>query len=180
MIAVESAEYRHRGGFRLGPVTLSLGAGVHHLRGTNGSGKTTLMRLLCGDLPPRRGTVRICGADPRNHRARRSVTWMPAACDLPPFLTTDEAWRAAAALRGRADWDGTPLMADLQLPAGLPLERASAGQRQKAALIAALAGDPAVLLLDEPFANLDAEAVAAMTGLLPADRCILILSLIHI
>ncbi len=174
MIQTDRLEFRHRGGFVLGPVSLSLGPGRHHLRGGNGSGKTTLMRLLCGDLAPRRGTVSICGGDPRDHLARRAVAWMPAECDLPPFLSVEEAWRAAAALRSRPDWEGRAIQDALKLPGSLLIARASAGQRQKAALLAALAGDPGVLLLDEPLANLDAAAVQAVAGLLSDESCILI------
>lgn len=148
------------GGFRVGPLTLSLGPGVHRLAGPNGSGKTTLLRALGGALWPLEGVAEVDGVDlHRVPAARARVALVPARPDLPAFLTVDEAWRTTAALRRRADWDGAPYREALGLPAHLRLGHASTGQRARAELLAALAGDPPVLLLDETFAHLDVAGV---------------------
>ncbi len=150
--------------FRVGPVTLSLGVGIHHLRGDNGCGKTTLLRALCGDLRAQEGTVRIGGFDPYNQPAGRvHMGFAPSAPDLPGFWTVDEAWQSLAALRGRPDWDGQTARRSLGLPGHLRLDEASAGQRHRAELLAALAGDPYVLLLDEPMAHLDGRGLNLLT-----------------
>ncbi|MCB9743944.1 MAG: ABC transporter ATP-binding protein [Alphaproteobacteria bacterium] len=152
-------------GFSLGPLELDLGPGVHRMEGGNGSGKTTLMRCLCGALRPSAGQVRVLGADPsRDPAARAQVAWLPAAPDLPDALRVEEAWQTLAALRGHPRWSGAALCEALDLPPRLRLSDASAGQRRKAELVAALAGDPPALLLDEPFANLDVAAVETVRG----------------
>lgn len=158
---------------------LALGVGVHHLQGRNGSGKTTLLKCLCGALLPDEGRVSVCGEDPRRPAARRRIAFSPAECDLPGFLTVDEAWQTTAALRAASSWDGAPLRSRLGLPGKLRLSNGSAGQRRLAGLLAALAGDPEVLLLDEPLANVDVQTcavVGAIIAELGATRVVLITS----
>jgi ABC-2 type transport system ATP-binding protein len=171
---------RFPSGFTVGPLDLDLGPGVHHLIGANGSGKTTLLRCLCGGWRTSEGTVDVCGMDPRtNPDGRRKIALLAAEPELPTFLTVDEAWQELAALRGRPDWDGAPLRDHLGLPPGLPLAHCSAGQRRLAELLAAAAGDPAVLLLDEPFANLDPVSTERLVACLSgwrADRVLVITS----
>ena len=158
-------------GFSVGPVDLSLPAGVWHLRGGNGAGKTTLLKALCGELRPTSGTIRILGQDPvADPLARRHLALLPARPDLPAWLRVDEAWQGLAALRGAPSWDGRALRESLGIPGDLLLAHASDGQRRRAELVAALAGDPAVLLLDEPFANLDVAAVGLFTALIERLR----------
>jgi len=152
--------YRYPAGHQVGPVTLDLGPGVHHLVGGNGTGKTTLLRCLCGELRGSEGSLSVAGHDPRAAGAegvegRRAVARLAAEPELPGVLTVDEAWQQLAALRGAPRWDGDALRRRLDVPGHLPLAHCSAGQRRLAELLAALAGDPPVLLLDEPFANLD-------------------------
>lgn len=147
----------------VGPLDARWGPGVVHLRGPNGSGKTTLLRVACGERPPDAGTVRLDGRDPAHHAgARAHISFLPAVPELSGFLQVDEAWRMMAALRGRPAWDGAPARDALGLPAARRLDALSVGQRRKAELLAALAGDPAVLLLDEVFAPLDPDASAVV------------------
>lgn len=167
-------------GFRIGPLDLDLGPGVHRLHGRNGSGKTTLLRCLCGGWRTSEGTVAVDGRDPRTDpEGRRKIALLAAEPELPTFLTVDEAWQELAALRGRPDWDGTAFRDELGLPPGLPLAHCSAGQRRLAELLGAAAGDPEVLLLDEPFANLDpvsTERLAARISVWRVDRVVLLTS----
>jgi len=169
--------YRYRAGFSLGPVDLDLGPGLVHLRGPNGSGKTTLLRCLCGALHPTGGRIRLCGGDPvRDPATRRLVAFLPAEPDLPDFLRVDEAWQTLATLRGAHGWSGAGLCESLELPPDLVLAHGSAGQRRKAELVAVLAGDPPVLLLDELFNHLDRDAVRIVTSWLSdwrRDRLVL-------
>ncbi len=168
------------GGFSLGPVNLSLGPGVHHIRGDNGSGKTTLLRALCGDLRPAKGMVRVDGGDPwTDPAARARVSWVPTHPQLPGFLTVDEAWQMMAALRNAPDWQGDDYRSALGLPGELRLEHASVGQRHRAELLAGIAADPGVLLLDEPLASLDPRGQHVITVWLKrwrAERVVLLTS----
>lgn len=162
---------RWPGGFEAGPLTLELGPGVHHLRGANGSGKSTLLRCLCGAHRQSTGTIELPHGDPRTDvAARRDVALLSAEPELPPYLTVDEAWSELAAIRGVPDWDGTPVRERLGVPGDLLLGHCSAGQRRLAELLAALAGEPVVLLLDEPFANLDPTSTARLVAEIEARR----------
>lgn len=166
-------------GRRVGPVSWTLGPGIHHLAAANGAGKTTLLRCLCGAWRAT-GTLSVCGGDPRmDAAARRHVAFVPSEPELPAFLTVDEAWQQLAALRGAPGWDGAALRDRLGLAGGQALGHCSAGQRRRAELLAGAAGDPAVLLLDEPFANLDAASVAAVADVVEgwrADRVVVVTS----
>lgn len=75
-----------------------------------------------------------------------------------------------AAIRGRPRWPGQALEARFKLEGHMRLSHASAGQRRRAELIAATAGDPEVLLLDEVFANQDDRARAVLEALLQEWR----------
>ncbi|MBX2799569.1 MAG: ATP-binding cassette domain-containing protein [Myxococcales bacterium] len=179
-VRAQQLAYVYPGGFGVGPLQLELGPGVHHLQGANGSGKTTLMRCLCADLRRSTGTLGICGSDPRTEvEGRRQVAWMAAEPQLPDFLTVREAWQQLAVIRGSTDWDGSDLCRQLDLPEQLLLGHCSAGQRRMAELVAACVGSPAVMLLDEPFANLDAGRVRTLCALIEAwrtDRVLVITS----
>jgi ABC-type transport system involved in cytochrome c biogenesis ATPase subunit len=96
----------------------------------------------------------------RHAPARRHISFVSANPELPDFLSVTEAYQFAASLRRVPDWNGRSLCAALNLDPSLTLANASAGQRQKAEFICALAGDPAVLLLDETFAHLDQASLA--------------------
>lgn len=155
-LQVEGLRYTYPTGLAVGPLDLDLDRGVVHLRGPNGSGKTTLLRCLCGALRRSEGTMRIRGRDPREDpEARCDVAYVSAEPELPDLLTVDEAWQELAALRRAPEWDGADLRRRFGVPGGLRLSQCSAGQRRIAELVAGAAGDPHVMLLDEPFANLD-------------------------
>jgi ABC-type multidrug transport system ATPase subunit len=178
MLTTSALRFAWPAGPSLGPLDLELGPGVHRVEGPNGTGKTTLLRLLCGALRPASGQVRVLGRDVHaDARARAAIGWVPVHPELPDLLTVDEAWQLMAGLRDRPDWDGAGARRDLGLPGEARLGTLSAGQRRRAELLAALAGDPPVLLLDEPFADLDVAGVAllaAWIGLWRGDRCVVL------
>jgi ABC-2 type transport system ATP-binding protein len=155
-LAVVELTVRFGNRFAVGPVDLQRDDGIVHLVGPNGSGKTTLLRAMAGELLPASGNVTIDGHDVhRLPSVRRRIALAPSTPELPVFLTVREAWQFTASLRSAPDWSGEPFCEALGLPPTLALGEASAGQRRKAELVCALAGDPDVLLLDETFAHLD-------------------------
>ena len=129
------------------------------VQGANGVGKSTLLRLVAGVSAPSRGRLaRAAGL--RTGYAPEGFT---AIAGL-----TGSAWlRQLAWVRGQAD-AGEDVAAALAAPLERPLAALSHGQRQRVALAAALAGQPDVVVLDEPTAGLDDDARAALDGLLTA------------
>ncbi|HET6628569.1 MAG TPA: ATP-binding cassette domain-containing protein [Woeseiaceae bacterium] len=150
--------------FSVGPMNLVASRGIIHLEGPNGGGKTSILRAMSGELPPSHGSVSVNGQDVYTSvAARRDLAFVPSIPELPEFLTVSEACEFAASLRGAPDWDGEPYREAMGLDPGLRLGHASAGQRRKAELMCALAGDPAILLLDETFVHLDERSAAQLT-----------------
>lgn len=171
LLRAKGLRYRYPTGVVAGPLDLEMGPGLTHLMGANGAGKTTLLRCLCGGLRQSEGQLEVVGRDPRHDTdARRHVALLGAEPELPDFLSVDEAWQDLATMRGAPQWDGRTLRQRLGLAGDLLLSQASAGQRRLAELLAAAAGDPAVMLLDEPFANLDPDRANTVRALLDEWR----------
>ena len=163
--------FRYGAGPLLGPLNLSLGVGLHELRGANGTGKSTLMKCLCGEFEPTSGSVSVCGYDPiKNVAARSMVGFAPFPDDLPDFLTIKQYCRYLAAFRQCPSWNGDAICQQLSLPLDLSIAHASAGQRRKAGLLMSLIGDPPVMLLDEPWAAIDRTSVDVVNKVMESLR----------
>ena len=171
VLVADGVTFRYPAGPRIGPLDLALGPGVHRLIGINGSGKSTLLRCLSASLEPTRGRTLVHGRDPvRDVAARQLIGHAPYPDDLPEFLTVERCLQGLAAFRRRPGWRADELAEALQLPMDLRIGAGSAGQRRKAGLLAALVGDPPVLLLDEPWAAIDAEGAAVVDALIEGYR----------
>jgi ABC-2 type transport system ATP-binding protein len=139
-------------------VSLSLEPGVTVLLGPSGSGKSTLLRLAQGLLAPHEGTVRILGEDPAKASAelRARVGYVPDDADAPGWMSARELFAFLAPQYPGWNHERVEgLVASLGLPLDLRLHALSRGQATKAMLIAALAHEPSLLLLDEPFSGYD-------------------------
>jgi ABC-2 type transport system ATP-binding protein len=131
---------------------------VHGFLGPNGAGKTTTLRLLLGMLRADAGSIRVLGRDPWRDVStlHRRLAYVPGDVSLWPNLTGGEVIDLLARLQGghdRAKRDRLLEVFDLD-----PTKRArtySKGNRQKVALVAALATDAELFLLDEPTSGLD-------------------------
>ncbi len=143
------------------------------LWGQNGAGKTTVIRALLG-LVPFEGKVRLAGlAMPTQGRAARAAVGY-----VPQQLAYDQDMDCLGLLRFFGAIRGAPAEAPRALLAQLGLEAQAAkavgalsgGMKQRLALAAALLGDPPILFLDEPTANLDAAARAELTSLIAELR----------
>jgi ABC-2 type transport system ATP-binding protein len=181
-LELEALTIRFKGGFQVGPVTHTFGPGIHWLRGHNGSGKTTVLEAIACIRRPSAGRVKIDSKDPwLKPLERAKVGYVSASASLPDHMTVSEAWRFAAAMRRCPDWRGAHLIEELGLRPGLMLGHASAGQRRRAELVAALAGDPAVLLLDEVFSYLDEAGATWLRSQLDAlrERRVIIMTAHH-
>ena len=157
-------------------VSLRIQAGaVLTIVGPSAAGKSTVARLLAGALPPDAGVVRLDGADLATWdktQLGEAVGYLPQDVALFPGTIRDNIARfgdatdeqvVAAAKAARAH----EMIVRLPLGYRTPLDPAAAslsgGQKQRIALARALLGDPAVVILDEPNANLDSEGEAALT-----------------
>jgi ABC-2 type transport system ATP-binding protein len=131
---------------------------VHGFLGPNGSGKSTTIRTLLGLLRADAGTVTLLGGDPWRDAValHRRLAYVPGDVSLWPKLTGGETIDLLARLRGDADQGRRDeLIERFELD---PTKRArtySKGNRQKVALIAALASTAELLVLDEPTSGLD-------------------------
>jgi len=149
------------------------------LLGPSGSGKTTLLRLIAGFERPSRGRIVIHGhevAGPRHWlpAERRGVGMVFQDYALFPHLNV---WKNACfGLKRGQGSDRVRWLLELLGLAGMDERyphQLSGGQRQRLALVRALAPEPAVLLLDEPFSNLDVDARLRLRRELPdlLKRC---------
>jgi nitrous oxidase accessory protein len=139
-------------------LTLAAGSALA-LWGPNGAGKTTALRCILGLLPCD-GQVQIAGLDARRHgpRARRALGYVPQEVALHDDLSLLETLTFYARLKGVPLAEARPLLDELGLTphAAKSVGALSGGLRQRLALTLALLGDPPLLILDEPLANLDA------------------------
>jgi ABC-2 type transport system ATP-binding protein len=134
---------------------------VHAFLGPNGAGKTTTIRILLGLLRKGGGTAVLLGGDPWRDAAalHARLGYVPGDVTLWPSLTGGEIIDLLGRLRGRgAVVDSNRKQALIERFALDPTKKARAyskGNRQKVALIAALASDAELLILDEPTSGLD-------------------------
>jgi heme exporter protein A len=155
----------------LSEVSLSLAEGqTLVVFGANGAGKTTLLRVLAGLLRPHGGAVRVLGLQLPDKRwaLRGRVGLLGHEPLLYRELTTSENLRYHAALHGVPDDRVAELLERLGLGPRTeePLRTLSRGMVQRAAVARAVLHDPPLLLLDEPYANLDPAAVELVAPLI--------------
>jgi len=145
------------------------------LMGPSGSGKTTLLMVLGGLLRPSSGSVRVDGQDLRplteRERARLRLTRMGfvfQSYNLFPALTALENVQLALELKGQPLDEAEALLRQVGLGGrlrGYPAQL-SGGEKQRVAIARALAGDPGMVLADEPTAALDSAHGQAVVQLL--------------
>jgi ABC-type multidrug transport system ATPase subunit len=147
-------------------IDLDLANGMFGLLGPNGAGKTTLMRILAGLLEPTSGAVTLDGEDILNHpeKLRKQLGYLPQDFGFYPHLT------GAAMLSHLLHLKGVNAPAGMKKLCGELLERVnltfaarrkvktySGGMRQRLGLAQAIAGNPRLIIVDEPTAGLDPE-----------------------
>jgi heme ABC exporter ATP-binding subunit CcmA len=152
-------------------VELELGR-CYVLIGPNGAGKSTLLRMLAGLLRPSMGTIRVFDQqEPQEARAR--IGYMSHAPMLYDELTGKENLRYWASLYpGRECLSPTEALVQVGLDPDLTrtLGQYSQGMRQRTSLARVLLPSPELLLLDEPFSNMDVESARQMVALLARFR----------
>ena len=146
---------------------------VHGFLGPNGSGKTTTIRILLGLLRADGGTARLLGGDPWREAIalHRRIAYVPGDVTLWPNLTGGEVIDLLGRLRGSLDAKRrATLLERFDLDPTKKARTYSKGNRQKVALISALASDVELLILDEPTAGLDPLMEAAFRECVEEER----------
>ncbi len=131
---------------------------VHGFLGPNGAGKSTTIRILLGLLHSEAGTATLLGGDPWRDAAslHRRLAYVPGDVNLWPSLSGGEVIDLLGRLRGGLDERRRKsLLERFDLDPRKKGRAYSKGNRQKVALVAALASDVELLILDEPTAGLD-------------------------
>lgn len=154
-------------------VTADFGPGkIYAILGDNGAGKTTLLRTLAGLNHPTRGTVSILG-ETKLREVCRDIGYMAHPSLLYDEMSGMENLRYFAQLYGIAEEErcrnailAVALDPELERPVG----QYSQGMRQRMSLARALLNDPKILLLDEPFSNVDLRSAREMVTLLAKMR----------
>nr|MDT0662419.1 metal ABC transporter ATP-binding protein [Micromonospora sp. DSM 115978] len=162
-------------------VSLTVAAGeVVAILGANGSGKSTLIRAILGLVPLAGGTVELFGTPLRRFRDWRRIGYVPqrmGAGSGVPATVAEVVASGRLARRGvlrpagaadRAAVDRALTAVGLADRAGDPVATLSGGQQQRTLIARALAGEPELLVLDEPTAGVDAASQAAFSTALVA------------
>ena len=139
--------------------------------GSNGAGKTTTMRVVLGTLTPDGGEV-LWDGSPIGFAVRRRIGYMPEERGLYPKMRIGEQLIYLAELHGATGREAAAAVTRWLERFGLKerardeLQKLSHGNQQRVQLAAALVFEPLMLVLDEPFAGLDPEAVDSMSEVL--------------
>lgn len=138
-------------------------AGCYAIVGENGCGKTTLLETLAGVLPIHKGQIKVLGHDLalEAKQAKRSLSYMPDEAPAYPFMRGDEFINLVAGFKSaQVDDEIKEYLMALKLESASFMEfsKMSLGTQRKFTLIAAMIGNPRVLLMDEPANGLDADA----------------------
>jgi len=183
LIELNSVYTAYKGAARptLSDISLSIGKGEYVvIGGPNGAGKTTLLESINGMLPIAHGTARVCGYDVRGdgYHVRCRVGYLLQNFSFDPLtpFTVEEVvlmgrygkiglFRKPGQDDHEAVQDALRLL-EIEDLAKRPIGQLSGGQQQKVLLAQSLARNPEILLLDEPFSNLDMFAREAINSLL--------------
>ncbi len=128
--------------------------------GPNGAGKTSTIRMILGLVAPTEGTIEVLGAkDARKVRER--IGFLPEERGLYKRMTPIDAIAFFAGLKGMGDREARRRAKEMLEEQGLgaamnrPIKALSKGMSQKVQLLSAIAHDPELVILDEPFSGLD-------------------------
>ena len=177
-LSVSGLSFAYRDSLVLREVTLDLPQGVVlGVIGPNGAGKSTLLKAVVGLLKPAKGTV-ACFGQPL-HKVRRRVGYMRQASSVDWDFPTTVSDVVLMGTYGGLGWFRRPgtkerdvAAAALGIPhlAHRPISQLSGGERQRTFLARLLAQEPDLLLLDEPFAGVDAASQETITNVLHGLR----------
>jgi len=167
-------------------IDLDVSRGMFGLLGPNGAGKTTLMRILAGLLEPTAGTVTLDGEELTGHPEKvwPILGYLPQEFGFYPHLTGEKMLAYLLELKGVSAPGGRRALCqallervNLSFAARRKVKGYSGGMRQRLGIAQAIAGDPRLLIVDEPTAGLDPEERLRFYRLLSelaADRTVIL------
>ena len=167
-------------------VSLTIPGGMFGLLGPNGAGKTTLMRIVAGLLEPTSGSVVLDGAEVTENPQHvwERLGYLPQEFGFYPHLTGEAMLRHLLELKGVDARGGMKSLVaelldrvNLSFAAKRKVKGYSGGMRQRLGLAQAIAGDPRLIIVDEPTAGLDPEERFRFYRLLAelaADRIVIL------
>lgn len=163
------------GGFKLGPVNLTIAAGTTvGMMGPNGAGKTTLFQLTTGNSDATAGHITFNGhkMGMSAHLLKRQMGYLPQDAVLPEWSTAAELLIYASSLyelpNSKHLVDRSLTFWDCQAFKDRPISRCSYGMQKRIGLAVSTIHQPSLLILDEPFSGLDLFHVRALEDLLKA------------
>ena len=160
------------------------GPGLHWIKGHNGSGKSTLLKALCGINPVPPGTVKIMQHDLTTdaQNAKSKLCLVPDKPEIYPFMTGQQYLAFIAKIKGAQitkeleQWLETTKLSQFK---DLEFSQMSFGTRRKFTISNVFIGNPAVILLDEPFNGLDKKSATVFQQWLADNKrkkCILVVN----
>ena len=167
-------------------IDLDVGVGMFGLLGPNGAGKTTLMRILAGLLEPTSGRISLDGEDVTRNPERiwGQLGYLPQEFGFYPHLTGEKMLVHLLGLKGVDAPGGRKQLADellervnLTFAAKRKIKTYSGGMKQRLGIAQAIAGNPRLIIVDEPTAGLDPEERLRLYRLLSElaqDRIVLL------
>ena len=160
-----------RGLYALDGLDMTVPAGaIYGFIGENGSGKSTTEKLICGQLVPDKGKIRLFGKSYKNPGVRARVGALIENAGCFPNSTVYQNLMMQAInlnLKNRSEEMQRVLkIVRMENNAGLKFKKCSLGMKQRIGIAMALLGDPALLILDEPINGLDADGMRIMREIL--------------
>jgi len=154
----------HAAPFSLTKISLELGAGIHAVLGTPADGAPLLLAVAAGWVRPRSGQVVTLGTSPA--AARRQVAYIPHAARLPPALRVAELLDVAADVRGERAAPAVGRLAEVGIAplADRWTHHLTPPEARGVLLAEAITSSVRVLLIDEPFVDVDPRVAGALAG----------------
>lgn len=160
LLSVSNISFQEHGAVVLHPLSFGQAAGRRlALAGESGAGKSTLLQLIAGLVQPSTGEVRIAGSRVRGPAVALvpgypGVAYLSQKSELPRFLRVEQVLRYASQ-RPAAEVQALVTLCRIDHLLARRTDQLSGGEQQRVALARLLLGAPRLLLLDEPFSNLD-------------------------
>lgn len=169
MIKLESVVKRYGDLKALNEVNLTIGKEIFALLGANGAGKSTMIKLILGMIEPDTGRVLVADKEVKYHlvETRQIIGYLPENLVLYERLTGQEFLRFVAGVKGlgresNSEIEQALIDFDLKAKKDLLIRQYSFGMKKRIGLIAAMLGNPQILMLDEPLNGLDVETITTL------------------